>query len=138
MYAYEAYKSQRNATMSRIDLVLLAYRKSLDWMQQAREAIAAGERDRATPLLAKTQLVISSLAAGFTGMTDEVSLNFLRLYEFASHSIAKGEIADIDAAQKALRPLLEGFEAAREQAVALEAQGTIPPLSQEHTLQVTV
>jgi flagellin-specific chaperone FliS len=124
--------------MPRIDIILLAYRKSLEWLEQARHAIADGERERATPLLSRTQLVISSLAAGLAGAADDVSLNFLRLYEFAANAIAKAEVVDIDAARSVLRTLMEGFEAAREQAIALEAQGTIPPLGRDHTLQVTV
>jgi len=124
--------------MPRVDLVLLAYRKSLEWLEEARNAIAAGAPERATPLLSRTQLVISSLAAGVAGAEDEVSLNFLRLYEFISNAISQGDANDLDAARNVLRTLMAGFEAARGQAIALEIQGSIPAMGRDHVLHLTV
>jgi flagellin-specific chaperone FliS len=71
------------------------------------------------------------------GSTEEISLNFLRLYEFVSDRLSRGGMADIDSAQRVLRTLLDGFEEARNQAIALEAAGALPTFGAQHTLHLT-
>jgi flagellin-specific chaperone FliS len=137
MNGHLAYQRQQVASQPRIDIVLALYRKTLELVGRARIAIDATQTDVARALLVKAQLIVNSLASGMVGSTDEVALNFVRLYEFVNDKLAHGDVADLDAAEQVLRTLLEGFEAARNEAVALEASGALPAFGHEHSLQVT-
>lgn len=138
MHAYDAYRTQRDAATPRIDLIITAFRKVLEWLNEAEAKRSAGDSAGATSLLSRSQTVIAALAGGVAAAPDETSVTFLRLYEFASHCLAQGDEAKIDSARKVLRTLLDGFEAAREQAVTLEARGAIAPLGTDHMLELTV
>jgi hypothetical protein len=87
--------------------------------------------------LAEVKLIVSSLASGITANTDDTGLSFLRLYEFVLHKLDAGTSDDIAAARKVLTPLLEGFEAIRDQAATLEMQGQIPSLDRQREVQIT-
>lgn len=138
MQAHQAYKQQQNTSMPRIELILAVFRKAIDLLRRARQARVDDNAADARLMLAQAQLLVTSLASGDIHGSDEIGANFLRLYEYVSHCLGAGTIADIDAADRVLRTLLEAFAAVREQAAALEAQGKIPPLSIEHQVQVTV
>lgn len=131
-----AYKRQQHRTTPRIDLILALYRKALQNLRQARQALAEGHPDVARPLLVNTQLIVSGLASELPAYQDESAANFLRLYEFVAHQMVEGTIASVDAATKVLRPLLDSFEAVRDQALTLEKQGLIPAL--DRTQQVSL
>ena len=47
-----------------------------------------------------------------------------------------GTLESVDGAVRVLTPLLEGFEAVREQAVSLEMQGAIPALDEARLVSV--
>jgi flagellin-specific chaperone FliS len=138
MNPYNAYNVQKQRPMTRVDLIIATFRKALQRLERADTALAAGNADAARPLLTEAHILVGGLAAGMAGSTDELALNFLRLYEFASHKISQGGADDLQAARKALTPLLEAFEAVRAQAAAMEAEGLIPSLDQERQIQVTV
>src|SRR6266542_3403007 len=121
----DAYQQQQVNSLPRIDLILALYRKALEKIQQARQALAEERNTAARAHLGKAQLIVSALASGLAGNTEEMAVNFLRLYEFATDRLARGGMDDLDAAHQVLQTLLEGFEAARAQAVTLEADGTL-------------
>jgi flagellin-specific chaperone FliS len=138
MTGYAAYKMVQNLPTTRIDLILTLYRKALQNLGRAREALTRQQPDAARPLLLKTQLIVTGLASELPAYRDETAINFLRLYEFVAHQMRLGTIASVDASVKVLTPLLKGFEAVREQAVALEMQGKIPPLDQSRFVSINV
>ena len=138
MRPHQAYQQHQQSAMPRIDLIIALYRKAMDRLDRAGLLLAAQNPDAARSLLAETHLIVSSLSAGMVGSTDAATTNFLRLYEFVAHKLALGTIEDIAAARKVLTPLLEGFEAVRDQAVAMEIQGVIPSLNRERQIQLTV
>lgn len=133
----EAYKQPQTIPQPRIDIVIALYRKALEHLQHARQVSAEDRTDDARRYLVKAQLIVNSLASGMAGSTEEISINFLRLYEFVSERLARGGMADIDSAQRVLETLRNGFEEARNQAIALEAAGTLPTFGAQHTLHVT-
>src|SRR5215207_8734885 len=102
MRPYEAYRQQQNASMPRIDLILALYRKALELLPRARQAIAEQRPDAAQKHIAQVQLIVTSLGSGYTA-DDEASTNFLRLYEFVSHRLTICSIADVQAAEQVLR-----------------------------------
>jgi flagellin-specific chaperone FliS len=138
MNPYEAYKRNQNATMPRIELTLALYRKAIENLDKARQALTQQNRDAARPFLLKTQLVVTSLSAELPAYRDKAAKNFLRLYEFVAHQMTLETLDAVDASEKVLRPLLEGFEAVREQALAMERQGVIAPLDQVRQVSVNV
>ena len=122
--------------MKRIELIVTCFRKAIDRVRRARQLFMDGDRPAALTLLAETQLVVSSLASGHAGAADSLTANFLRLYEFVSHSLAQSTPTDLDAAEKTLSTLLEAFESIREQGVTMEVDGDIPALDREHVVQI--
>ena len=130
MTGYDAYKKVRDLPPTRIDVILTLYRRAIRNLGWAREALTQAQPGVARPWLLQTQLIVASLASELPGSKDEAAINFLRLYEFVAHQMKVGTIESIDASVRVLTPLLQGFEAVREQAMALERQGAIPPLDQ--------
>ena len=122
--------------MRRIELIVTCYRKAIERIRRARQLLTDGDRPAALTLLAEAQLVVSGLASGHAGAADSVTVNFLRLYEFISHSLAQAAPTNLDAAEKTLAALLETFESIREQCVTMELDGGIPSLDREHAVQV--
>lgn len=138
MNPFDAYKRHQNATMPRIELTLGLYRKAIESLEKARVALAQQNADAARPSLLKTQLIVTSLSADLPAYQDETATNFLRLYEFIAHQMTLETIEAVDASLKVLRPLLEGFESVREQALSMERQGQIPALDQVRQVSLNV
>lgn len=128
MHPYQAYRNQPARSMPRIELILAMYRKALENLARARQALTDGQADAAQRFLVNTQLIVSGLSADLPAYRDDSAATFLRLYEFVAHKMTLGTIESIDGASKVLRPLLEGFEAIHDQALAIESQGGIPSL----------
>jgi flagellin-specific chaperone FliS len=137
MNGYAAYKNVRAMPTTRIDLILTAYRKALENLIRARQALEQQDSVAARPLLLQTQLIVSSMASELPAYRDEASINFLRLYEFVAHQMKLETIESIDAAVRVLTPLLKGFEAVREEASELERRGAIAPLEQARFVSLT-
>jgi flagellin-specific chaperone FliS len=135
--ALAVYKQAQTIRPTRIDLILGLYRNALEFLGEARAALAENRSGAVKPLLLKTQMIVMGLASGLPAERDEVALNFLRLYEFVSYQLVQGTPESIDAATGVLRTLMERFMAVREQAIALELQGKIPPLDRDPLLSVT-
>ncbi|MBI1832807.1 MAG: flagellar protein FliS [Planctomycetes bacterium] len=137
MRPHDVYRQHNQAGMLRIDMIITLYRKAIDRLERAKALVAEKGPGSAGILLSETQVAISSLSAGLGDASDETSLNYLRLFEFVAHKISVGTVEDIEAAKKVLGIMLEGFVAVRDQAAAMELQGTIPPIDREHAVQVT-
>ncbi len=138
MTGYAAYKNVQALPMTRIDVILTLYRRALENLGRAREALERQDSDAARPRLAQTQLIVAALASELPAYRDEASLNFLRLYEFVAYQLKQETVASVDAAVRVLTPLLKGFEAVREQAVAMERKGEIPPLDEARLVSIKV
>jgi len=104
---------------------------------RARQALVEGRPDAGRSFRLNTQMIVCALSADLPAYKDETSINFLRLYEFVARQMTLGTLESIDAAVTVLRPLQEGFEAVREQALLLEQQGVIPPLDQARLVSVS-
>jgi flagellin-specific chaperone FliS len=137
MTGYAAYKKTQNMPTTRIDLILTLYRKAFENLARARQALAQAQPELARPFLLNTQQLVASMAAELPAYKDDGAVNFLRLYEFVAHQMTLGTVESIDAAEKVLTPLREGFEAVRNQAVSLELQGVLPPLDEARLVSVT-
>jgi flagellin-specific chaperone FliS len=132
-----AYKNAQSLPKSRIDTIIALYRKALSHLDRARATLLSNDSSAATTHLLKTQTIVMALASNLPAYKDEAAINFLRLYEFVAYQMKRGGVANVDAAAKVLRILLTGFEAKREQALALELQGKLPPVDAISNVSLT-
>jgi flagellar secretion chaperone FliS len=137
MRVQSAYRKQRAGDITRIDTILGLYDHALDRIEKAEAAVARQDQAMVRILLNKAQFAISGLVCGVQGHADDLSLNFLRLYEFVVRQLAAATPEGLQAAKQVLRTLREGFETARPEALRLEREGLIPPLGAYHSIQVT-
>ena len=137
MRPYQVYQQHKQPSMARIHAILALYNSAIDRLRRARALLTEQKQDAAMPLLTETALIVASLSAGMTGTNDPAELNFLRLYEFVAHQLTLKTPAAIEAARKVLATLLEGFEAVRDQAAAMEAHGEIAPVDRDNLVSVT-
>jgi flagellar biosynthetic protein FliS len=132
MNPYRGYRKPGTSTgWTRIEMLLALYDGALERLDLAEAALKAGDKKNAIPLMARTQLIVSALAAGVRpGVNEEMSTNMLRLYDFVVRQLTEPELQRIVDARKILRNLRQGFEAIREEANLLERTGQIPPVEQ--------
>ena len=136
--AYQKYRKDEPTGWTRIDLLLALYDKALERLDRAEAALRAGDPETALPQLAKTQLIVTELAAGVrVDVNPEANTNMLRLYEYAAHELARATPEAIDNARKVLRTLREGFEAVRAEANELERTGRLPSADQIQMVHAT-
>ena len=64
MLAYQKYRQDEPTGWTRIDLLLALYDKALERLDRAEQALRANDTATALPQLAKTQLIVTELAAG--------------------------------------------------------------------------
>ena len=128
MNPYLAYRRQEETTgWSRIELLMALYDKALERLDRAAAALKAGDQATAIPQIAKTQLIVSELAAGVRlDGNEENGANILRLYEFVTNELRQPRIEGIANARKILATLREGFEVIRAEANELERSGRLP------------
>jgi flagellar protein FliS len=127
MNAYQKYRQSEPAVgMTRIEVLLAMFDGALSRLDKAAQALTNGDIPVATPYLAKTQLILSELAAGVRLDVDEqMGLNMLRLYEFAVHEIKTPRLANVRNAIKVLEIVREGFEGIKDEAIKLEKTGQL-------------
>ena len=78
---------------------------------------------------------VAGLVCAIQGNADELSVNFLRLYDFVTRQLRQATLSGLAAAKRVLQTLREGFEASRPEAVRLEREGIIPPLERPLSVQ---
>jgi flagellin-specific chaperone FliS len=137
MRIQHTYRKQRAGDITRIDTILGLYDHALDRIQKTEVALGRQDQAMACILLNRAQFAISGLVCGVQGHADELSLNFLRLYQFVVHQLTLATPESVQAAKQILETLRAGFEAARPEALRLERNGHIPPLGGLHSFQVT-
>jgi flagellar protein FliS len=127
MNPYAAYQQQAPVAITRIDLLLALYDGAIDRIGKALAALAKGDRTAALPLIARTQLIVTELAAGVRMDVDpSMGSNALRLYEFAVHQLARADSEGLTSALNVLTTLRVGFETIRKEAAEMERTGQIP------------
>lgn len=139
MNPYLAYRRmEENTGWTRIDMLLSLYDGAIDRLDKGAQAVRDGNDPAAVSYLAKTQLILSELAAGvrMTG-NEELGGNLLRLYEFAAHQLRQPRLDGIATARGVLVTLREGFEAIRTEANNLERSGKLPTVEQTQMVHAT-
>jgi flagellar secretion chaperone FliS len=110
--------------MLRIDVVLALYDGAIERIESAQKLLRARNRFAALPLIGKSQLIVSELAAGVKLEVDEdMGTNYLLLYEFIVNRLKDATLPSLEDALKILKTLREGFAGIREEAISMERRG---------------
>jgi flagellin-specific chaperone FliS len=135
MNPYNAYRQQSESpsAWTRIDVLLALFDKGILRLEQAHQALTAGDRAGALGLLCKAQLAVMSLASCIDPASPQ-GVDMLRLYEFATHAMSLATADDVLAARNVLGTLRQGFRSIRAEAADLERRGALPAASE--TLQL--
>jgi flagellin-specific chaperone FliS len=139
MNPYLAYKRNEPSTgWTRIDILLALYDGALERLDKAEAALRSGSRAAAIPLLARTQLIVSELAAGVRlEGNEQAGTNILQLYEFVTHQLRQPELTAIANARRILQTLREGFAGIQAEANELERTGRLPPADRLQMVHTT-
>jgi flagellar secretion chaperone FliS len=140
MNPYRTYQQQQQQPTgwTRIDMLLALYDGAIDRLRQASAMLKVNDREKATPLIARSQLIVSELAAGVrVDVNEEMGTNMLRLYEFVIYQLSQGQVKNLEDAIKILRTLREGFETIRGEAVQMERTGQLAAADNLKTLSAT-
>lgn len=125
--AHNAYRRNEPSTgWTRIDLLLALYDGAVSRLDRAEEALRKGDVVSALPLISRTQLIVSEMAAGVrVDVDEEMGTNILRLYDYVVHELREPKLENIRNARKILLVLKEGFESIRVEANELERSGQL-------------
>ena len=133
MMPHIAYRQHATCRWTRIEMLLELYNSAISALQQAGEALDAGDDLRATRELANAQRLVGGIASGLNRDAGELPQNIERLCLFVVEQIAR---RDPQAALRVLTPLRDGFATIRERAVALEREGEIPEIRYQPCIQI--
>ena len=128
MSAINAYQEQKAFALTRIDMLLALYDGTIERLEDARLALERRDSQTATPLLLRSQRIVTELIAGLDLDYGELPRNFQRLYAFVLRAIGVGRPEELAAALRVLRLLREGLLVVRPEAAELERRGIIPPV----------
>jgi len=102
------YLKVRVETASREDLLLLLLDGLLRFVDGAREAMAARDRERKHALLARAQAIVLELASALESAIGEPLLSNLRgLYTFAHRRLVDANLRDDERALEEARQILD-------------------------------
>lgn len=137
-HVHNAYRQSRNTSLTRVDMLIKLYNKTINTIEIARKTLAEGDQLAAEreKLLAYRCLI--ALLDGIKPEHDQVSANTHRICLYAINQVWEGTIANFENAVRALSPIRDAFVAIRDEAVELELKGEIPPLDLETTIPVQV
>jgi flagellin-specific chaperone FliS len=135
MNPHEAYQRQMASGWMRIDMLLALYDGAILRLEQAHDALLRGDAAEAAPHRLRAQRIVVELLSGLNVEQGDVPRNLHRLYIFASRAIGVGSPAQLEGALKVFRTLRDGLLEVRDEAVALERCGAIPPVDAGRSLQ---
>jgi flagellar secretion chaperone FliS len=139
MNPYNAYRRQEATPgWTRIDMLLALYDGAIERLKKSAELFRRNQASEAIPLLARTQLILSELAAGVRPeIAGESGAALLQLYLYIVDRIKKPDAARSEEGAKLLETVREGFAAIRDQAADMERRGEIPNADRVQTLSVS-
>jgi flagellar protein FliS len=143
MNAYDAYLESRILTADPIELVRVLYRGAIDSVEQAREALDAGDVPRRTRNINRaieiiTELVLSLQRGETSDVASDVASNLADLYDYMQRRLLEAHFQQSGPPLKEvsglLKTLLEGWELCRpvasSDAAATGTDGQSPAYSQ--------
>lgn len=137
MYGIDAYRQQKAATISRVDLLLMAYDGVIERIEKAKDFFKKKNELQANAQLVRCQAILVEMMSGLDPTKGELPRKTQSLYIFVLQSIGLGDKLNLDGALKVLRKLREGIHAVREEAVEAENAGIIPSLDMSTKLRTS-
>lgn len=89
MNAYEHYKKVQVQTATPADLIVMAYDGAGVYLARAREAMKAGDFDKAREAIRKVQAIVGELTASLDPSAGEIAVRLSRLYGFISERLGR-------------------------------------------------
>lgn len=123
-----AYRQSRNKSMTRVDMLIALYAKTLHTISLMSQAVTEDDPTSYQLRQFEANRCVLALLDGIDPSQGEVAVNIQRLCHFALTKILEGSVEALEDAQKVLRPLHEAFVQIRDEAAELERKGEIPPL----------
>jgi len=126
----DAY-TQSPPPMTRIELLLAAFDGIVSRLEQARNLVEQNERNRAEPLLLRSQRIILELYSGIDLRFGQIPENMQKLYLYVLGCIGMGPELDLSAAIDVLQNIRGGLENIRDKATQMERSGELSPMSEQ-------
>ncbi len=137
-HVHNAYRQSRNTSLTRVDMLIKLYNKTISTIEKAQQASAAGDVAAMEDHKLMAYRCIIALLDGIKPEHDEVSANTHRICLYAINQVWEGSTTNFINAVKVLLPIRDAFVAIRDEAVEMELKGEIPALDLETTMPVHV
>lgn len=122
-----AYQSRSNK-WTRVDLLIALYDRTVMSLRALAEAIE-NEENETLSYQTRTVFLLEQIVEGIDPDQCEYSNRINSLCEYALNSLECKDVNALRSAASALAEIQDGFQSIRSDAVALEENGTIPPLN---------
>ena len=126
--AHSAYKQSNTTSLTRVDLLIALYDKTLKTLSAGIEALEAEDQARFESERMTAYRCIVALLDGIDVEQGELAQNIQRLCMFSVRLVWNGTVEHWQTARRILQRLHDSFVQVRDKAVALELKGEIPPL----------
>lgn len=134
MKSLAAYQKSKSTGWSRVDMLLALYDATIKSLKSAVQNLEAGQADAAQRDIFFTQRCVTELMAGLDMRQGELPVRMLQLFSFIMERLIAAHPADLQASVNILTTLRDAFAEVREDALAMEAEGRIPPVDGLRTL----
>ncbi len=137
MPSYGKYRENQLRNWTRIEMLLALYDGAIERIARARQLIDNGQQLEAGRLLLRAERIVVELLAGLALDGTELTKNLRKLYLFILDALTKATPHDLEAAERVLRTLREGWERIAPEAIELERKGQIPPVADTRHLELS-
>ncbi len=134
----QAYKSQQTVAWTRIEMLIALYDAAISRLESVVTLLEGGDIASAAGKQTHVQKILLHLIGGIDLQQGEIAERSRDLLVFVASRVGSRNPADIKSAIEVLRTLREGFDAVRDQAIELEAQGEVPPIDQVRGFDQTI
>jgi flagellin-specific chaperone FliS len=138
MRSLDAYKSNDAMRWARIDMLLALYEGTLQQLRLTIQAVTARDQVRATTHRTRAAALVTTIRSGIAPEHGEIAIRIDQLCEFVQHALLEGDVDRLRSAERVLQDIHSAFLQIRDEARRLEAEGVIPPLPQEATIDASV
>lgn len=137
-HVHNAYRQSRNTSLTRVDMLIKLYNKTISTIEKAKQAMDAADDIAAENHKLMAYRCLIALLDGIKPEHDDVSANTHRICLYAINQVWEGSASNFENSLKALCPIRDAFVAIRDDAVQMELSGEIPALNLETSVPVQV
>ena len=136
--AHLAYRQSQKTSLTRIDMLIRLYDKTLKTLAEGVPSLRAGDEVQYEAHKFTLLRCIVALLDGIDPTQGEVSENTQRICLYAVGLIQDGTEDSFEDAARILQPIHDSFVQIRNEAVVLELEGEIPSLDFQSGYEQTV